>query len=160
MANFSNYVAEALAAYYKTGSFGNIFPHTDNQDTVGSIEFEVALYNGNSGTPDMLANNDHSHEVGGIGYTRVPVQFKDPVSYVGEGIYGQAALINDGDVIFPTPGGSWGTVTHFAVIANWSSSSQGSQSQVFMWGHLNVPQVVGTGSPVNFPEGAIKITFR
>jgi hypothetical protein len=52
-----------------------------------------------------------------------------------------------------TPTGSWGTVTHFALM---DASTAGN---MLAWADLTTPQAVGTGNTVSFAIGDLDITM-
>lgn len=56
-------------------------------------------------------------------------------------------------ITFPTPTGSWGTVTHFGIL---DASTAGN---LMMWGALTVSQTINTGNTVSFASGQLQITF-
>ena len=60
---------------------------------------------------------------------------------------------NNAAITFPTPSGSWGTVTHFAIL---DASTGGN---VFFHGALTTPQTINTGNTVSFAAGQLVITF-
>ena len=54
---------------------------------------------------------------------------------------------------FPTPTGSWGTVTAFGI---YDASTSGN---LLVWGDLTATQTISTGNTVSFASGAISITL-
>jgi hypothetical protein len=60
---------------------------------------------------------------------------------------------NNAAVTFPTPTGSWGTITHFAIF---DAATGGN-----MWVHgaLATSKTVGSGDPVEFAADALGITL-
>lgn len=60
---------------------------------------------------------------------------------------------NNSAITFPTPSGSWATVTHFGVYDAVSSGN------LLMWGALTVSQTINTGNTVSFAAGQLQITF-
>ncbi len=55
-------------------------------------------------------------------------------------------------IAFPTPSGSWGVVTHFAV---YDAASAGN---LLYWAALTASQTISTGNTVSFAIGALVIT--
>jgi hypothetical protein len=53
---------------------------------------------------------------------------------------------------FVTPTGSWGTVTHFAIM---DASTAGNMMD---WNALNTPQTISSGNTVSFAAGALTVT--
>lgn len=63
------------------------------------------------------------------------------------------ATSNANVITFVTPSGSWGTVTHFALM---DASTAGN---MLAWSALTTPQAVGTGNVVSFAVGDLDITL-
>jgi hypothetical protein len=63
------------------------------------------------------------------------------------------ATSNANAITFVTPTGSWGTVTHFALM---DASTAGN---MIAWAPLTTPQAVGTGNTVSFAVGELDITL-
>lgn len=63
------------------------------------------------------------------------------------------AKSNGTTITFPTPSGSWGTVTHMGVF---DASSGGN---LIAWAPLTASQVIGTGNTVTFPIGDFDVTL-
>lgn len=82
-------------------------------------------------------------EVSGNDYARTAITF---------GAASGGAIANSAPVEFPTPSGSWGTVTHFGVF---DASTAGN---LLYWGALTASQVIASGNDVTFPIGDIDIT--
>lgn len=60
---------------------------------------------------------------------------------------------NNAAITFPVPSGSWGTVTHFAIL---DASTAGN---LLFHGALTVTQTINTGNTVSFAAGQLQITF-
>lgn len=58
-------------------------------------------------------------------------------------------------IVFPTASGSWGTITHFAIL---DSATHGA-GNVLVHGALNASVVIGSGNAFAFPTGALDVTF-
>jgi hypothetical protein len=56
-------------------------------------------------------------------------------------------------ITFVTPTGSWGTVTHFALM------DAATAGNMLAWADLTTPQAVGTGNTVSFAIGELDITL-
>lgn len=63
------------------------------------------------------------------------------------------ATSNAAAITFVTPTGSWGTITHFALM---DASTAGN---MLAWAPLTTPQAVGTGNTVSFAIGDLDITL-
>jgi hypothetical protein len=63
------------------------------------------------------------------------------------------ATSNANAITFVTPTGSWGTITHFALM---DASTAGN---MLAWAPLTTPQAVGTGNTVSFAIGDLDITL-
>jgi hypothetical protein len=55
-------------------------------------------------------------------------------------------------ITFVTPTGSWGTVTHFALMASVSGTTS---TDYLAWADLTSSQAIGTGNTVSFAIGAL-----
>lgn len=66
---------------------------------------------------------------------------------------GSAPAVKDNAnaITFPTPSGSWGTVTHFGLFA----ASSGGTVQV--WGALSSAKTIGSGDTASFAAGALRV---
>lgn len=60
---------------------------------------------------------------------------------------------NNAAITFPIPSGSWGTVTHFAILDAVTGGN------FLFTGALTVSQTVNTGNTVSFAAGQLVITF-
>jgi hypothetical protein len=72
-------------------------------------------------------------------------------SGASSGTGGQTA--NAVAITFPTPTGSWGTVTHFAI---WDAGSSGNP---LVYGELTIPKTIDQGDTVTFGVDALTVTF-
>jgi hypothetical protein len=59
-------------------------------------------------------------------------------------------------ITFVTPTGSWGTVTHFAIMASVSGTTA---ADYIGWSDLTTSQAIGTGNTVSFAIGALTLTL-
>ena len=90
-------------------------------------------------------------EISGNGYGRAQLNPADanwaaPSS--GSGLTSNLSAIT-----FPTPTGSWGTITHFGI---YDSPSAGN---LLFWGPLTDSRTVTTGDSMSFTIGQLGITF-
>lgn len=83
-------------------------------------------------------------EVTGNNYARTAITM---------GAAASGAISNSSAVTFPTPSGSWGTVTHFEI---WDASTVGNR---LAWGALDASKAPGSGDTVEFAIGALQITL-
>lgn len=60
---------------------------------------------------------------------------------------------NNANIVFPTPTGSWGTVTDFAI---WDSDSGGN---ALLYGTLSISKTINNGDTVSFNVNALTVTF-
>jgi hypothetical protein len=60
---------------------------------------------------------------------------------------------NNAAITFPIPSGSWGTITHFAILDAVTGGN------FLFTGALTVSQTVNTGNTVSFAAGQLVITF-
>lgn len=60
---------------------------------------------------------------------------------------------NNAAITFPTPSGTWGTVTHFGIFDAVSGGN------LWFWGALSVAQTINSGNGVSYPIGQLQLTF-
>lgn len=60
---------------------------------------------------------------------------------------------NNAAITFPTPSGSWGTVTDFAI---WDSATTGN---CLLYGTLTISKTINNGDTVSFAVSALTVTF-
>lgn len=60
---------------------------------------------------------------------------------------------NNAAITFPTPTGSWGVVTHFAI---YDAASAGN---LLFWGALTISKTINQADTVTFPAASLSITF-
>lgn len=89
-----------------------------------------------------------SKEPSGSGYARKSTVAGDWNSASG------GSITNANTITFATPTGSWGTLTHFALI---DASSAGN---VLMYGSLTTSQAAGLNNTVSFSAGQLSATFQ
>jgi hypothetical protein len=82
-------------------------------------------------------------EVSGNAYARQSVTFGAPSG---------GSMSNSALVTFPTPTGSWGTVTHFIV------ADAVSAGNARYWGPLGQSETINTGNVVTIPVGNLTIS--
>lgn len=63
------------------------------------------------------------------------------------------ATSNNNAITFPTPSGTWGTVTHFGI---YDASTSGN---LLFYGALTISKTINNGDTVSFPAGSLSITF-
>lgn len=98
-------------------------------------------------TLDDTSTGATSGEVSGSNYSRVAVTNNAtnfPASSSGEKHNGTA-------INFPTPSGSWGTVTHVAIL---DASSAGN---ILYWIALTASKAINSGDTVSFATSALSI---
>lgn len=88
-------------------------------------------------------------EVSGSAYARVTTAASDWTSAA----QGNPSSISNATVLtFPTPTGSWGVVTHFALL------DAVTVGNMLWWGSLTTSQTVSNGNVVSFAVGALVLT--
>lgn len=60
---------------------------------------------------------------------------------------------NNAAITFPTPGATWGTVTHFGI---YDASSGGN---LLFWGALTISKTINQSDTVTFPAASLSVTF-
>lgn len=85
-------------------------------------------------------------EVTGNAYARIATAGADWAAASG------GSITNANALTAPTPTGSWGTVTHAALM---DASTGGN---MLYWGALTSAQVISTGNIVSFAPGALVLT--
>ncbi len=129
MGSFSNYLEnELLDHVFKTTSY-----------TVPTNIY-VAL-----STADPTESGGSIAEPSGNNYSRVACNTWDAAS--------GGAIANTGAITFPTPSGSWGTVTHFAL---YDASTAGN---MLAYGTLASSKNIGSGDTPSFAAGELDITL-
>jgi len=132
---------------------GNMSNYLENQiqDLVlgdGSFSQPATVYVGLwTATLDDTSDGSTSGEVSGNNYSRVAVTNNStnwPNASSGEKHNGAA-------ITFPTPSGSWGTVTHVAIL---DASSAGN---ILYWIALTASKAINSGDTVSFATSALSI---
>lgn len=99
-------------------------------------------------------------EVSGNSYARVSVASSlanwagtqgAGTTVASSGTSGQTS--NNNAVTFPTPAGTWGTVTHFGI---WDAATNGN---LLFYGTLTIAKTINQADTVTFPAGSLSITF-
>lgn len=98
-----------------------------------------------STTTPTEAGGNFTEPVGNA-YARVSTAAADWAAASGTA---PATKANANAIAFPTPSGSWGTVTHFGLFI----ASSGGTVQI--WGALTASKTIGTGDPTSFAVGAL-----
>lgn len=60
---------------------------------------------------------------------------------------------NNSAITFPTPSGTWGTVTHFGI---YDATTGGN---LLFWGALTISKTINQSDTVTFPAASLSITF-
>lgn len=88
------------------------------------------------------------YEVTGNGYTRTQVFFNNnPV---------QGIISNSSIVSFPLATGTWGTVTHYAILNIGVTSFPGT----LFWGSFDTPQTIVTADRLVISQGQLKVRMN
>lgn len=66
---------------------------------------------------------------------------------------GNGVTSNVSTITFPTPSGSWGTVTHFGIF------DADSAGNLLFWGALTTSKTINSGDTVSFAAGQLQVTF-
>lgn len=85
-------------------------------------------------------------EVSGSNYSRVTTAGADWNAAAS------GSTSNANALTFPTPSGSWGTVTHFALF------DAATTGNMLIWGSLTTSKTIGTGDTASFAAGALVYT--
>lgn len=113
----------------------------------------VALFTGSTG---LDANNPTS-EVSGFGYARVEVGGSSGRNFT---VSSAKNSENAQNIEFPAAsGGSWGTVTHVAIVDSQSGTTWGTDVNVLMWGALTASQTINDGQIFRFLAGDLDSLF-
>lgn len=129
MSGFSDYLEAALLEHIFKISAGYAQP--------GNLY--VAL-----STAEPLDDNSGLAEPAGNGYLRTVMN-----SWTRTG----NEVANSADVVFPEASGSWGTITHFAIM---DASSGGNQ---LGYGSISPTQAVGSGNTLVFKAGQLTVSI-
>ena len=145
MAALSNYLENQLVDHVFRGqTFSSTAP----------ASFWVALY---TAAPSDAGGGT---EVTGNNYARVSVS-RSLTAWAGTQSAGSTVASsgtggvtsNNAAITFPTPSGSWGTVTHFGILDAVTGGN------LLFHGALTVSQTINTGNTVSFAAGQLQITF-
>lgn len=132
MSALSNYLENEIADHILGGA------DYTRPGTVYVALFTTAVAEDGSGT-----------EVSGTSYARVAVTNNATNWPAASG----GVKSNGTEIAFPTAGGSWGTVTHWAIF---DASTSGN---CLVYGALTASKSIGTGDTAKFAIGAIDLTF-
>ena len=131
MSSFSNYLEEKVLQHF----FGGV---TQTSPT----DLYVALYVSDP------TESDTGTEVNGTNYARQKIAFG---SITTSGT--KSAATNKSIITFPQAGGSWGTITHFAI------RDAESGGNMLAYGPLSISKEINTGDRMEFPIGGIAVTL-
>ena len=134
MSEFSDYMENAIIDHFLR-----------NQAFTPPTTVYVALFTADTG----LESDNPTAEVSGGSYARIAVSLAAASG---------GASTNSGDVDFPTATGSWGTVTHFALVDHETNSTWGTNVHVLMWSALDASKVVISGDMLRFTAGDLDVT--
>lgn len=145
MAALSNYLENQLVDHVFRGQ---------TYSATSPASFHVALY---TSAPSDAGGGT---EVSGNNYARVAVT-RSLAAWAGTQSAGSTTASsgtggvtsNNAAITFPTPSGSWGTVTHFGIL------DAASAGNLLFHGALTVSQTINTGNTVSFAAGQLQITF-
>jgi hypothetical protein len=145
MAALSNYLENKLVDHVFRGQ---------TYSATSPASFFIALY---TSAPSDAGGGT---EVSGNNYARVSVS-RSLTAWAGTQSAGSTTAStgtggvtsNNAAITFPTPSGSWGTVTHFGIL---DASTGGN---LLFHGPLTVSQTINTGNTVSFAAGQLQITF-
>ena len=131
MSNFSNHLEEKVLQHFFGGSI-----------QAAPSDLYVALYVSDP------TESDTGTEVNGANYARQKIAF----GTVGQS--GTKSVVNNTGVItFPQAGGSWGTITHFAI------RDAETGGNLLVYAPLSVSKSIGAGDRMEFPIGGITVTL-
>jgi hypothetical protein len=88
------------------------------------------------------------YEVSGNGYARTRVYFENP-SF-------QGIISNSRAVEFPLATGTWGSITHYAILNIGVSDFPGT----LFWGTFDTPQTIGTADRLVIRQGQLKVRMN
>jgi hypothetical protein len=130
------------------GSFGNYLENKVLDHVFGKAAYTAPTIYVALSTADPTDDGSGMAEPSGNGYARVQTAAADWDAASG------GALDNANAIEFPqASGGSWGTITHFALF---DASSGGN-----MLAHaaLSAPKTIGDGDTARFSAGALDVTL-
>ena len=145
MAALSNFLENKLVDHVFRGQ---------TYSATSPASFHVALY---TSAPSDAGGGT---EVSGNNYARVSVS-RSLAAWAGTQSAGSTTAStgtggvtsNNAAITFPTPSGSWGTVTHFGIL------DEATGGNLLFHGALTVSQTINTGNTVSFAAGQLQITF-
>lgn len=136
--SFTNRTAQALLNY--------LFSKTSNFDTQPTLS--VGLFTADPTETGSLANEVADSN----NYSRVTTAGGD---WNAATLADPSVIDNANSIDFATPSGSWGTVTHFALI---DSATHGA-GNVILSGALTASRSIQDGDTVSFPAGDLDVTL-
>ena len=130
--SYSNYLEEKILQHFFGGT-----------TQTAPSDLYVALYVSDP------TESDTGTEVNGANYARQKIAFGTV------GTSGAKSLVsNTGVVTFPQAGGSWGTITHFAI------RDAETGGNLMAYAPLSVSKSSGSGDRMEFPIGGITVTLE
>lgn len=135
---------------------------TDFSDYLENVIINHFFRNSSTSSPATvyvaLATAVSNAETGNAGGTEVPATNAYARTAVTFGAPSNGVSTNSGDVTFPTAsGGSWGTVTHFAIF---DSATQGAGNALTAWKALTASKTIADGDTAKFTTGNITLTVQ
>jgi hypothetical protein len=113
----------------------------------------IALLTASTG----LDANNPTNEVSGFGYGRIEVGGASGRNFTASASKNSE---NAQNIEFPAAnGGSWGTVTHVAIVDHGTNVTWGSNVNVLFWGALTASRTVNDGQVFRFLTGELDSLF-
>lgn len=122
---------------------------------VASSQLYLALFtspDSAGGTLEDLEQGILTNEVSGNGYSRQAISFGSASGGQSQGPTGSA-------VTFTASGGSFGTITHIAVVADDGTGDSAGGTPVYYAGSLQTSKQVDDGDSLQFAVNSITITM-
>ena len=134
----------ALSSYFANKIIDHMLR---NQAFTPPTAVYVALFTSSTG----LSTNNPTGEVSGNGYARRQI-ILDAAS--------SGASQNNADITFPEATGSWGTITHVAIVDHPSNTTWGTNVNVLAYAAVSPNQAIASGNIFMLPAGNVDLSFE
>lgn len=142
--SFSNWAEEQILTHiFRTGSFSKPLELAVALLTAAPDDTSTGQFSITPGTEVANSNNYSRMSVG----APADGDWTDPT--------GAGQVSNVSPITFPTASGSWGTVTHAAIV----TSSTYDSGNVVGWAAIDTPKTIDNGDSVSFPAGTLVLTL-
>lgn len=143
MAEFSNYMENKIIEVMRATNFTAVAAYVGLFMAASTEESDLAALDAE------LEAGTLTKEVATAGGTLYARQLAGLAAATGNGVSSNAA-----DIVFPTAGANWGTITHCALM----DGATRAEGNVFMWSRLDAFKTVATGDTFKISEGELDVS--